>query len=98
MGYLPTNRQVTMKITVCLDRRGLGVPLRLALLSGPCSVCASTLGMLGYPLLSCCQVLKLLSVSTAWNPLPCWASPCLGAAWSLLPSVPSPLNKRRGSV
>jgi len=36
--------------------------------------------------------LKLLSVSVAWNPLPCWASPCLGAAWSLLPSIPSPLN------
>jgi hypothetical protein len=48
--------------------------------------------MLGYPLLSCHRVLKLLSMSVAWNTLPCWASPCLGAAWSLLPSVPSPLN------
>jgi len=48
--------------------------------------------MLGYPLLSCRRVLKLLSVNVAWNPLPCWASPCLGAAWNLLPSVPSPLN------
>jgi hypothetical protein len=48
--------------------------------------------MLGYPLLSCHQVLKLLSVSVAWSPLLCWVSLCLGAAWSLLPSIPSPLN------
>ena len=61
-------------------------------------MCASTLGMLGYPLLPCCRVLKLLSVRAAWNPLPYWASPCLGAAWSLLPSFSSPLNLRRGSV
>ena len=67
-------------------------------MSGPCSVCAYTLGMLGYPLLSCRWVLKLLSLSAAWNPLPCWASPL---SWCCLepPSlIPSPLNKRRGSV
>jgi hypothetical protein len=40
----------------------------------------------------CLDIPSFLAVESARNPLFCWASPCLGAAWSLLPSVPSPLN------